>query len=414
VGGVTDPFAMAAQADPGVWRPQTPIEDVQNGTGLEGVAAIRVADVKPQRVEWFWPGRIPASKVTVLDGDPGLGKSTITLDLAARASTGSPMPDGARLPGPAGVVLLSAEDGIADTIRPRLEAAGGDCARIVVVDHVLGDGAARPPELPVDVVLLERLVLKEGAGLLVIDPLMAYLAGDVNAHRDQDVRRALHPLKELAERTGAAVVVVRHLNKAPGGNPLYRGGGSIGIVGAARAGLVVALDPDDDARRVLAVTKSNLGPAPTSLAYRVIGDELYDTARIAWEGQSGHKADDLLRVRRDDDDEAPARAEAEDVLREILAEGPVPARKVKQLARDAGISERTLDRARLAVGATTKREGFGPGSRFLWTLPDVVAIDATESPYAPSSPTQETLAPMASMEVYGEDEDPDDPGRWAR
>ena len=230
------------------------------GTATSNTAAvIRVADVQSEPVEWLWAPRIPRGMLTVFDGDPGLGKSTICLELTARVTTGSPMPGSTTRTHPANVVLLSAEDVIAQVIRPRLEAAGADCNRVVVFDHVNDGQGPRSPELPADTVLLERIVDVERAALVIVDPLMAFFGAEVNAHRDQDVRRALHALKALAERTGAAVLVVRHLNKAGGSNPLYRGGG---IVGAARSGLLVAPDPEDGQRRILAASKSNLAPAP--------------------------------------------------------------------------------------------------------------------------------------------------------
>jgi AAA domain len=342
----------------------------------------------------------PLGKLTVLDGDPGVGKSTLTLSIAAKVTTGSPFPDRAR-PEPADVILLSAEDDIADTIRPRLEAADADLTRVFVLPDVRIEGEPpRPPELPADLDRLEAEVKDRAAALVVVDPLMAFLAGEVDAHRDQDVRRALAAMAYMAARTGAAVLIVRHMNKGVGGKPLYRGGGSIGIIGAARAGLLAAPDPDDDARRVLATTKSNLAAMPEALAYRLAADDRHGVARVVWDGVTSHTAADLLRVRHEDpDDQAPARTEAEDVLREILSDGPVPARQAKALARDAGIAERTLDRAREAIGAVTRREGFGKGARWLWSLPD--PIDATEAPFSPSSPAQEVLAPMASMDADG-------------
>jgi hypothetical protein len=302
------------------------------------LATVRADQVKAERVRWVWPGRVPAGKVVVVDGDPGLGKSTVTLDLAARLTTASPLPDGHRPERPMAVLLLSAEDGVADTIRPRLEAAGADLRLVTVVDHVLDEGGPRPVELPADADRIERWCTGYAddpdpaglrVGLVVVDPLMAFLAGEVNAHRDQDVRRALHPLKLLAERTDVAVLVVRHLNKMTGASALYRGGGSIGIVGAARAGLLVGVDPQDPDRRILAVSKSNLAAKPPSLAYRLVEDELYGTAKVAWEGTSDRTAEDLVG-RPVDEDEAPALAEACRVLEEVLADGPLPAGNVKR------------------------------------------------------------------------------------
>ena len=125
-----------------------------------------------------------------------------------------------------------------------------------------GDGHDRFLSIPEDIPLIEKGIERVGARLVVLDPLMAFLSGDTNSHRDQDIRRALAPLAGLAERTGACVLVVRHLNKAPGNNPLYRGGGSIGIIGAARMAFVVGKDPQDENRRVLASTKNNLASRP--------------------------------------------------------------------------------------------------------------------------------------------------------
>jgi hypothetical protein len=336
---------------------------------------VLVADVDREQVRWLWHDRIPLGKITVLDGDPGVGKSTLTLTIAAKVSTGSPFPDGAR-PEVGDVILLSAEDDIGDTIRPRLEAAGADLERCWVlpdVHPVDKDGKEeppRPPELPADLFLLEDLVKSKAAALVVIDPLMAFLAGQVDSHRDQDVRRVLASMAYMAARTGAAVLIVRHMNKGQG-SALYRGSGSIGIVGAARAGLLVAPDPDDAGRRILASTKENLAPRREALAYRLVSDELYGVARVVWEGATKHTADDLVRPRVDED-EAPALAEAVRVLQEILAEGPLAAGNVKKLAAQAGVAERTLHRARKVLGVTARRHGFGYGAHYVWTMPAAV------------------------------------------
>jgi RecA-family ATPase len=216
----------------------------------------RVADVARERVTWLWRGYLPVGKVVVLDGDPGLGKSTVTADLAARITIGKPMPDGSGGGDPGAVVLASAEDGLADTIRPRLELAGADLTRVTVVEHLeLPNGSTVPLELPGDLEVLEAVVRDVGAALVTIDPLMAFLAGTVNANRDQDVRRALHPVKEVAERTGAAFLVVRHLGQTlrtahrPGRPAVGRGGPELagrepgpGRVLGAVAGAEVAAD----------------------------------------------------------------------------------------------------------------------------------------------------------------------------
>ena len=255
------------------------------------------------------------------------------------------------------------------------------------------------------------MVKDKHAALVVIDPLMAFLSSHIDSHKDQDVRKVLAPLGYMASRTGAAVVVVRHMNKGSG-SALYRGSGSIGIVGAARAGLLVAPDPDDDGRRILAMTKSNLAKMPEALAYRLVNDERYSCARVVWDGASRHTAGDLVRPRVDED-EAPALAEAVRVLKEILADGPLSAGNVKKLAAQAGVAERTLHRARQALGVTTRRQGFGQGAYYVWAMPadppDPMA-QGTHGMDAMDATCQGVVEGAAHLFEY----DPDDPGRFTR
>jgi hypothetical protein len=370
---------------------------------------VLVADVDREQVTWLWPGRIPRGKLVVLDGDPGVGKSTLTI--AAKVSTGSPFPDGAR-PERGDVILLSAEDDIADTIRPRLEAAGADLNRCWVLPDVHPEGEPpRPPELPADLFLLEDLVKSKAAALVVVDPLMAFLAGQVDSHRDQDVRRVLASMAYMAARTGAAVLIVRHMRKGAG-SALDKGSGSIGIIGAARAGLLVAPDPEDEGRRILAMTKSNLAKMPEALAYRLVNDELYGAARVVWDGASRHTANDLVRARVDED-EAPALAEAVRVLKEILSDGPLAAGNVKRMAATAGVAERTLHRARHALGVTARRQGFGPRAYYEWTMPadpPPAVAQGTHGMDAMDATCQGVVEGAAHLFEY----DPDDPGRFTR
>jgi hypothetical protein len=186
------------------------------------------------------------------------------------------------------------------------------------------------------------------------------------------VRRALAPLARLAERTGAAIVVIRHLNKATGGNALYRGGRSIGIVGAARSGLLIAKHPEDDGRRVLASIKSNLAAPAPSLVFALESTES-GAVRVEWKGETGLDASALLSAPTDHE-ERSALSEAQEFLREILAAGGVLAREAQDEARNAGISERTLKRARSSLGVVAERKGEPGqqgGGRWYWRLPEV-------------------------------------------
>jgi AAA domain len=338
-----------------------------------GPIITRFSEIEAQPVIWIWPGYIPAGMLTVLDGDPGLGKSTLTDDLAARVSTGRAMPDGSAGRSPAGVVLLSAEDDLARTIRPRLEAADADLDRVATVELRARDGGTRAPAINAgDLRLVEESIRTVGAGLLVLDPLVAYLPDGIDTNRDHDVRRALAALSDLAGRTDCAAIVVRHLRKSGAESPLYRGGGSIGITAAARAVFLVARDPDDPSgdRRVLAPLKTNLGPMPPSLAFRLIADPWRTHPHVAWEGVSAHDAQALLAVPVGGR-HLSAVEEAEDVLRAILDDGPLPATEAERLAADAGVADRTLDRARRLLGVTVRKVGK-PGEanqHWEWSLP---------------------------------------------
>lgn len=327
-----------------------------------------LSDVQPERVAWLWPGRLPLGKLAICDGDPGLSKSTLLLHLAALVSRGHAMPDGSwpDRSGPGGVVILTAEDGLADTVRPRLDAAGADCGRIVdlTVRDRHGD---RTADLGEDIDLLEEAITTVGARLVIVDPVMAHLGTATNAHRDQDVRRVLAPLAALADRTGAAIVGIRHLNKAPGGSPLYRGGGSIAFIGAARVGWLVAQHPDDPGRRVLATIKNNLSKPAPSLTY-TLEETATGVARIVFDPlPSPLAAADLLGPATDDDERSAA-ADAASFLETMLADGPQAARFIQAEARAAGIAERTLRRARATLRVTTTKTGYQ--GQWVWSLPD--------------------------------------------
>ncbi len=344
-----------------------------------------LSEVEPERVEWLWPGRLPLGKLAVLDGDPGLGKSVVTLDLAARVSAGLELPDGERC-GPAGIVLLSAEDGLRDTIKPRLDAAGADTERIVALSTVTeAKTGERVISLSKDLAIIERAIERVGAGLVVVDPLTAFLSEKTDSYKDQDVRRALAPLATLAERTKTTILVVRHLNKAAGGNTLYRGGGSIAIIGAARSGLVIAEDPEDSERRILAANKHNLSKAAPSLAFR-IGTAPNGTARVSWGGTSTLTAADILKEPADPEQKS-ALSEAKEFLLQELEDGPVAAEQVEKDARGAQISVRTLKRAKRALGVRSRKQG----DVWNWVL-------AQEKREVGHSPTVGTLGKDANPE----------------
>jgi AAA domain/Domain of unknown function (DUF3854) len=338
------------------------------------VPGVLASDVKPEEVRWLWRNRIPRGKLTIFDGDPDEGKSTVTLDLAARLTRGRTMPDGCQTGCvPAGVVMISLEDGVADTIRPRLESAGAALERVRIVSAIKdARGFNRTPTIPDDLPAIEAAVRDVNAALLVIDPLVAMLGPQTNSYRDQDIRRALAPLADLGERTGVAVICVRHLNKTGGSNPKYRGGGSIGIIGAARAAFLFADAPGRDGVHVMAPVKGNLWRSkPAALEYVIV--EKGGQPVIEWQGESQYSAQSLL-AQPESIEESNALTDAKNFLRQFLKDGPRDATDVIQEARRAGVSERTLYRAKASLGIVSSKPGMAEG--WLWEFPKAAIAPA--------------------------------------
>jgi len=334
-------------------------------------------DVKSIAIRWLWPDRVPLGKLTLIAGDPNLGKSLITLDLAARISRGADWPDGPAIDGrPGGVVLLAAEDDLADTVRPRLDAAGADAGRIAALQAVkernrkAGAECHRYLNLGRHLPVLERLTIQvPDCRLVVIDPLMVYLGG-IDSHRAGEVQALLAPLADLAARQSVAVVAVVHLRKS-GGPGIYRMLGSVGFVASARSVLCVGKDRGDPngRRRFLALLKGNLCPDAPALAYQLNPSSTAPHVPIvAWEpGPVNVNAEDVLRVDDGEDRDDPGAAEeAWEWLRSRLAAGPEPAKIILQEAQEDGISHKTLRREKRRHGVLSVRHGVG----WAWTMDD--------------------------------------------
>lgn len=345
-----------------------------------GIVVRRAVDVPVEQVRFLVPGRVPLGAVTLLAGDPGLGKSTLTALWAAQATRGDF--DGE----PGAVLIANAEDAPGSVIVPRLAAAGADLESVEFFAFNDEHGE-RGFTIPDDVPALEMHARKVGARLVVVDPLNAHVSDRTNTHRDHGIRRALAPLSAMAERLGLAVLVVTHLNKGTGADALYRIGGSIGNVGAARSVLLFTRDPDDPdgeqgSRRAVAHIKGNWAKlAPTAIYGHeevvVTLGQTVDTHRLAYIGESDADPRDLLHPDRDDTPTA-RRDRAEELLADLLGDGDWHrARAVIEAARRDGISRSTLDRAAEAAGVERERRGF-PSVSF-WRLPPsgVTPSDAT-------------------------------------
>jgi archaellum biogenesis ATPase FlaH len=324
--------------------------------------------VKRERVEWLWLGRVPLGMLTLLAGDPGLGKSLLTVSLAAQVSR-----EGRN------VILVAGEDSPGATVRPRLEAEEADLDRVTFLTVAMS-GYEDGLRLPTDMVELDAAVAEEEARLVVIDPITAHLAETINSWSDQSIRTALAPLHTLARERGCAVVAVLHLNKSLSADALRRISGSVGFQGAARSVLLLARDPEDEPsgnRRVLAHIKCNVGPEQGSVAFQVEpvlipardGDPEVDTARLVEVGESSYTKHDLLAPA--DSEERSSRDEAEEFLQIELAEGArIDVRRIKRTSTQAGLSWRTVERAKARLGIISERHGgVGADGCWTWRLP---------------------------------------------
>ncbi len=325
------------------------------------------SEIKPEPLRWLWPGRIPLGKLTLLVGDPGVGKSLATIDVAARVSRGTLFPDGAACERGA-VIMASAEDDPADTIRPRLDNAGADVTRVHVLEGMrvrLSDNstAERLFDLETGIATLEdALVRIRGVRLIVIDPISAYLGG-TDSNTNAEVRGLLSPLSSLAARHGVAVLCVSHLRKSAG-PAVHRAIASIAFTAAARAVWAIASDPSDADRRLMLAVKQNLGPNIGGLAFRV--ETQNGLPRLKWEsGVVTLNANDVLNV--EDREDHSERKEAEEWLQEYLSDGAVGAREVIKAANAAGVTRTTLWRAADSL-AVVKRKIGGRGAGWEWSL----------------------------------------------
>ncbi len=341
-----------------------PEPETETAAKMPKIEVRRASEVEPEAVTWLWDKRIPAGKVTIWDGDPGQGKSVVSVSVAANVTQGRSFPDGA--PCEAGnVLIVNIEDGEADTIVPRLKANGANLERAFMFSNVPdGKGGTRLLSLPEDTAILEQLVIDLEARLLIIDPVMTMLGADAN--KDQDARKALAPLKDMAERTGDAVVCIRHLNKTVGLKAIQRGGGNMGLIGVARAGAFFAPHPDDDELMVIAQHKSNLAPKPPSLAYQIVTSAIHDAPRIEWKGTVEHDADSLAAGPQSPEDRSQLDA-AKEFLKDELGDGPMTAKQVLKDSQEAGVSRATLYRAKDAMRVKSSKDGLGP---WIWSLPD--------------------------------------------
>jgi len=373
-------------ADSGEWEElpyalRSPDELNEVPKAVEGLNTSLLSDVMSERMDWLWPNRIPANKLTILSGDPDKGKTWLALDVIARLTTGRKFPDGS-FPTVYGhypndglnfrfqALYASAEDGKGDTIRPRLDMLRGDPSRVRVLDFVIHDGKRATLDIGKHLEKLDTWLAKHPlVRLVVLDPLAAFL-GRIDSHRNSDVRAVLSPVKELAEKRHVAIIGINHLNKAEGGSAMYRGIGSIGFMAAARSSWLVVPDPKrKDERRFFLPVKGNLAPEnPGGLAF-LVGKS---AGGFLWEeGRVDLNADDALSpFVPSEDSRAPAKREAKEWLLSELKDGPKLATEILEKAKADMICEKTLKTAKKELEVFSDRlDRQDRNSPHVWVLP---------------------------------------------
>jgi hypothetical protein len=316
-----------------------------------------------RNVVWLWRGRLGRGKLAIFDGDPGLGKSLVTLDLCARITTGRAFPDGNPGPPPSNVLLFHGEDTAEDVVNPRLDSLGADRARVFHA-HRRDDFGPALLTFPTHMELLEQTLGEVRPLLVIIDPIMGFLDQTVATGNDPSVRRVLTPLAQLAERYDCVMILVRHLNKNASKRSLYRGAGSMAFLAVCRSAWLFARHPGKPSQAVMAQVKNNLAPPQDSLSYEVLtGNDSVPVLR--WCGPCNLSAADLLRWA---DRSYPARFRAREFLIGFLQDGPRPSKLLWEAAVKLNLSKTTVNRAKKDLGVLTHRAVNGSESTYYWYL----------------------------------------------
>ena len=314
---------------------------------MSDLKLINMQDVEVEEVKWLIYPFIPYGKITIIQGDPGEGKTTLVLQIIARLTKGESIVN-EEAKEPINVIYQTAEDGLADTIKPRLLSADADCSKVLVIDD-------KDTPLTMRDVRLEQAIVETNAKLVVLDPIQGFLGADVDMHRANEIRPVMKHIAELAEKYKCAIILIGHMNKSSMGKSAYRGLGSIDFQAAARSVLIVGRIKDEPEIRVVCQTKSSLAPEAKSLAFRLSEENGFE-----WIGEYDVTADDLLSGTA----KGTRKQAAIEFLENILANGPMPHTELTELAKQKGIAERTLRSAKDELGIKSKRAN----NQWYWSL----------------------------------------------
>ena len=321
---------------------------------------INMEQVEVEKIDWLLYPFIPFGKVTIVQGDPGEGKTTMVLQIIAKLTKGEAvLPSGSdesaleektMVLEPVNVIYQTAEDGLGDTIKPRLLSAGADCSRVMVIDD--NDQALTMMDAR-----LEEAIIQTKARLVVLDPIQGFLGTDVDMHRANEIRPLMKRIAVLAEKYHCAIILIGHMNKNSNGKSSYRGLGSIDFQAAARSVLIVGRIKDEPEIRVVCHVKSSLAPEGKSIAFRLDKDTGFE-----WIGEYDISADDLLSG----DNRGQKIHEAKEFLKEILVSGSVAQTKVAEEAESRGIKKKTLWNAKKEL----EIDSVKIGNQWFWMLPE--------------------------------------------
>ena len=336
------------------------------------VEMICMSDIEMKPISWLWYDRIACGKLTVIAGNPGLGKSQLTASLAATVTTGAVWADGSEPTTIGNVIFLSAEDDAADTIKPRLMAAGANTSLCHVLDAVRiksdsNECTKRSFDLTQDIERLGAAIAKLGnVRMVVIDPISSYL-GSTDSHNNADMRGLLAPLSAMAAEHEVAIILLTHLNKSTNQDAIGRVIGSIGLIAAARAGYIVVKDEKAPETRYFIPIKNNIGNDYDGFAFHIEGIELSEgikTSYVDW-----HKGVVIAqKILHPEPEEKPTATNgAQDFLRELLSGKPMLAKDVFEQAEAMGYSKAAMQRARIRIGASHRKVGMDGG--WEWSLP---------------------------------------------
>ena len=305
---------------------------------MSNLKLINMRDVEVEPICWLWYPFIPYGKVTIIQGDPGEGKTTLVLQIIARLTKGESIIDEDESL-PINVIYQTAEDGLSDTIKPRLLAANADCSKVLVIDD-------KDTPLTMRDVRLEQAIIETNAKLVVLDPIQGFLGADVDMHRANEIRPIMKHISVLAEKYKCAIILIGHMNKCSVGKSAYRGLGSIDFQAAARSVLIVGRIKDEPEVRVVCQTKSSLAPEAKAVAFR-----LNEETGFEWIGELDITADDLLSGTV----KGTKKQTAMDFLENLLADGQMAQTEITELAQQKGISDKTLRNAKDELKIKSKR-----------------------------------------------------------